>query len=222
MYKGKKILITSGPTRMPLDAMRFLSNRSTGRFGTLLATEALKQGAQVTFVYGVGSEIPKVTGKGGRHLRCIPVETNAQVSDTLRKLLKSGRYDVVIHAMAVLDFQPVVVRKGKTKTKKGNWNLRLVPTPKIINQIKKWDPKIFLVGFKLEVGASQNTLLKSAHNLIRQTKADLVLANQLTEGEDKSHIGFLLDSKGNLLHKTKGKKNLAKLILDVATQANRY
>src|SRR3989338_9574389 len=66
MLKGKRILITSGPTRMPLDAMRFISNRSTWRFGTLLAKEALKRGAKVTFIYGVGSQTPKAPPKRRR------------------------------------------------------------------------------------------------------------------------------------------------------------
>ncbi|MBI5298942.1 MAG: hypothetical protein HY877_01410 [Deltaproteobacteria bacterium] len=208
--KMKKILITSGPTRMSLDAMRFISNRSTGRFGTLMAEEALKKGARVTFIYGVGSETPKPHPR----LKLIEIETNRDVADALKRELRH-HYNVCIHAMAVLDFQPVLVRKGKTKTKNGIWNLCLVPTPKIINQIKKWSPKILLVGFKLEVGVSQSTLLKSARNLLRQTKADLVLANQLTEGKDANHPGYLLDSEGSILARARGKQNLARLIIKV-------
>ncbi|OGQ05187.1 MAG: hypothetical protein A3F82_01825 [Deltaproteobacteria bacterium RIFCSPLOWO2_12_FULL_44_12] len=199
---------------MPLDAMRFISNRSTGRFGTLLAKEALKRGAKVTFIYGVGSQTPKAPPKGVGRLLCIPVETNQKVASTLRSLLLHSRYDVVIHAMAVLDFQPSGVKKIKTKTKRGVWSLKLVPTPKIINQIKKWSPKTFLVGFKLEVGVSQKELLRRARRLLRQTKADLVLANQLTEGDDNKHRGFLLNRAGNILYMGRGKKRLANLIIN--------
>ena len=72
MLHGKKIIITSGPTRVSLDAVRFLSNVSTGHFGSLLAKEALKQGAIVTFIYGKGSVLPKSHPR----LKILPIETN--------------------------------------------------------------------------------------------------------------------------------------------------
>lgn len=202
-------MITSGPTRAPLDAVRFISNVSTGRFGTLLAREALKRGAKVKFVYGKESETPNPH----RNLKCIEVITNPDVAHALKRELKKTRYDTVIHAMAVLDFQPARFKKEKTKTRQGKWKLTLVPTPKIINVIKKWDPKIFLVGFKLEVGVSQRALLTSARQLLKQSKADFILANQLTEGDDSQHKGFLLDKDGNLVAQAKGKMKLAKLVI---------
>lgn len=207
----KKILISSGPTRMPLDAMRFISNRSTGKFGTLLAEEALKKGAQVGFIYGKGSLTPKPHPR----LLLMPVETNNDVEKILKVCIKKKRWDALIHAMALLDFQPEKVRKGKTKTADGHWNVKLIPTPKIISNIKKWDPKIFLVGFKLEIGVSQKKLLQEARRLIRQTKADLVLANQLTAGQDASHVGFLLDGAGRVIAKARGKTKLARLIVQL-------
>lgn len=216
-----KILITSGPTRAPLDAMRFISNRSTGRFGVLLAREALRRGAQVTFIYGRGSAVPKSHPR----LRLVAVETNAEVANALRRHLrrrsqsKVGGFDAVIHAMALLDFQPAALRRGKTPTlskrgdRKGVWNLKLVPTPKIISQIKKWAPQTKLVGFKLEIGVSQAELLRRARRLLRESHADYVLANQLTEGCDSRHAGILLDRNGRVVTKARGKENLAKLIL---------
>lgn len=209
MLRGKKILITSGPTRAPLDAVRYLSNISTGRFGTLLAKEALRKGAGVTFIYGRGSEVPSPH----RKLQSMVIETNKDLEQALKQRLKKSRYDAVIHAMAVLDFQPARFKKEKTKTKNGMWILKLVPTPKIILQIKKWSPKTLLVGFKLEVGVSQKILLASARTLLKQSKADFVLANQLTEGDDASHVGLLLDGQGAIIAHRKGKKHLAKLII---------
>lgn len=203
------LLITSGPTRAPLDAMRFISNRSTGRFGVLLAKEALRRGAQVTFIYGVGSRIPKPH----RRLKLIEVETNDEVSDTLRRELRRRSCDAVIHAMAVLDFQAERAGQGKTPTRRGAWRLNLVPTPKIISQIKKWAPQTLLVGFKLEVGVSQAELLRRARRLLRESHADFILANQLTEGPDSHHTGILLGAGGRVVAKARGKENLAKLIV---------
>lgn len=209
MLYGKKILITSGPTRAPLDAMRFLTNRSTGKFGTLLAEEALRKRARVTFVYGKGSHKPRLNSL----LTLILVETGKEVAQVLKRQLKKKNYDAVIHSMAVLDFQAAKVKRTKTQTKKGGWKLELIPTPKIINSIKKWAPKTILVGFKLEVGVSQKEMLSRARRLLAQSKADFVLANQLTEGDDKKHLGFLLDASGRIVGRAKGKQRLAKLII---------
>lgn len=208
------LLITSGPTRAPLDAMRFISNRSTGRFGVLLAREALRRGAQVTFIYGRGSAVPKSHPR----LRLVAVETNAEVSDTLRRHLRHRSYDAVIHAMAVLDFQAARAGRGKTPTRKGAWRLNLVPTPKIISSIKKWAPQTLLVGFKLEVGVSQAELLRRARRLLRESHADFILANQLTEGPDSHHTGILLGAGGRVVATARGKKGLAKLVVrNIAT-----
>ena len=209
MLRGKKIVITSGPTRASLDAVRFLSNVSSGRFGVLLAEEALKKGADVTFIYGKGSLTPAPHQK----LKLISVVTNDDLAITLKRRLTKSRCDAVIHAMAVLDFQPEKLKKGKTKTKRGEWILKLVPTRKIILSIKKWSPKTFLVGFKLEVGVSQQELLRRARALLKKSGADLVLANQLRAGGDQTHQGWLLDKKGELVGQARGKKNLARIIV---------
>ena len=209
MLRGKKIVITSGPTRAPLDAVRFLSNISSGRFGVLLAREALKKGAVVTFIYGRGSLIPS----GHQRLKLISVATNDDLAVTLKRCLTKSHCDIVIHAMAVLDFKPEKLKKGKTKTKEGCWILKLVPTPKIILSIKKWSPKTFLVGFKLEVGVSQQELLRRARALLKKSGADLVLANQLRAGRDTTHRGWLLNKKGELVGKARRKKYLASIIV---------
>lgn len=212
MLRNKKVLITSGPTRAPLDAMRFISNRSTGKFGVLLATEALRNGAKVMFVCGKGSLTPKSHSR----LKCIEVETNEDVESVLKSQLKKVQVDVLIHAMAVLDFHAACVSRKKTSTKKKSWSIKLVPTPKIISQIKRWSPKTFLVGFKLEVGVTQKELLARARSLLKTARCDLVLANQLTEGTDTEHHGFLLDAHGHVVAEARGKEKLAKLIMQLS------
>ncbi|MBI4374324.1 MAG: phosphopantothenoylcysteine decarboxylase [Deltaproteobacteria bacterium] len=204
---SKRILITSGPTRAPLDAVRFLSNRSTGRFGRLLAQEALRKGMGVTFVYGVGSETP------GPHesLRLLPVETDQDLSNSLKKELRCRQYDAVIHAMAVLDFEPSRVRRGKVGSRSGVWTLDLRPTPKIIRKIKQWSPKTFLVGFKLEA-SGRSKLLKRARCLMKESRADLVVGNFLTEGNDERHVGYLIEPPRRV-KKVVGKKRLSRVII---------
>lgn len=208
-YFSKRILITSGPTQAPLDAVRFLSNRSTGRFGTLLAEEALRRQAQVTMVYGRGSETPSPHHR----LRLIPVETHAEVTQVLRKELVRFHYDAMIHSMAVLDFRPERIRAGKTGSREGGWVIRLVPTEKIILKIKRWAPDLFLVGFKLEVGRSFQKLVGRGRRLLKESGADLVIANQLTAGDDSRHAGYLVNTEGKVIKKVVGKRRLAKAII---------
>ena len=209
-----RILITSGPTRAPLDAVRFLSSRSTGRFGTLLAREALRRGVRVTLIHGRGSETPPPHPG----LRKVEIETNRDLATTLKRELTGRRYDAVIHAMAVLDFQPVKVRRGKVGSRKGTWVVRLVPTRKIIHQIRRWAPQTFLVGFKLEV--RKKNLFRNARHLLRKSHADLVVANQLGEGTDRWHAGYLIDHRRGV-SRVVGKSSLAKEIIKKALAVSR-
>ena len=205
----RTILITSGPTRARLDAVRFLSNRSTGRFGTLLASEALHRGAQVTLIYGIGSETPPPH----RRLRLVPVETNRDLERALRTELRDRRFDAVIHAMAVLDFQPSGLRRGKVGSRSGAWTVRFEKAPKIIPRIKRWAPNTFLVGFKLEVAVGERRLLARARRLLKESRADVVVANQLSEGEDREHPGYLMNARGRVVTKAIGKRPLARAIV---------
>lgn len=212
---SKRILITSGPTRAPLDAVRFISNRSTGRFGTLLAEEALRRGFKVTVLHGTGSETPAPRPR----LRLIEAMTNRDVERVLRRELTRFRYDAVIHAMAVLDFEPVRARTGKVESRGGNWTIRLKKSSKIINRIKRWSRRSFLVGFKLEVGGSTKELIARGRRLLRESRADLVVANQLGGGSDTRHVGYLIDSSGPLVKKVTGKGGLVREIVRTVREA---
>lgn len=208
MLRGKKIIVTSGPTRAPLDAFRYLTNRSTGLFGTRVAEQILRQGGSVDFIFGKGSLQPSPAPR----LRLFPVETNGEVADLLRGRLKNGGYDAVIHAMALLDFRPHRVIEGKRSSRK-NWMVWLIPAAKIIHSIKKWAPQTVLVGFKLELGLPQARLLARARKLQKKCRAELLVANTLTEGKDMTHLGYILDRQGRLLSKTRGKEALAKKLI---------
>ena len=205
-----RILITSGPTRAPLDAVRFLSNRSTGRFGTLLAEEALRNGMGVTMIYGIGSETPQAQAR----LKLLPIETNQDLEKTLRRELIKTKYDAVIHAMAVLDYRPARVVAGKRGSRDGDWLIRLIPTAKVIRKIKRWAPRTLLIGFKLESsGRPVRELVGRATRLVQESGADYVVANYLSEGSDDQHRGYLVGRDGTVIRKTVGKKNLAREII---------
>src|SRR3989454_9841839 len=73
--RGKRVLVTSGPTRTPLVAVRYITNKATGRLGSLIAEEVIRRGAHVTFVYGRGSQTPVLRGPRVNHLQLVPIET---------------------------------------------------------------------------------------------------------------------------------------------------
>lgn len=211
--RDKKLLITSGPTRAPLDAVRYITNKATGRLGALIAEEAISGGAHVTFVYGRPSQVPVVRGRPRDHLTLITVETIEDLVAVFKQEIPR-RYDAVIHPMAVLDFQPDVVRSEKTGSAVEEWHVRLVPTPKVIGLVKDLAPDTFLVGFKLEVGKTREELREIAYEFLRRNRCDLVIANDLREIEGGQHTGYFITSDGRITHVAVGKDAIARDLVE--------
>lgn len=183
--EGKKILVSSGPTMAPLDALRFISNTSTGRLGREIASELLGRGASVTFLYGSGSLKPE------EGVRLVEVKTVDELQSAVQGL-KDERFDAILHAMAVLDFAPERPRQGKVSSSEGEWDIRLVRTPKVLDLMREIWPDAFLVGFKLEVGKTREELLKIARDFLARSRADLVVANDLGDISGERHVAYLV------------------------------
>src|SRR5438445_8833877 len=147
---GKRLLITAGPTRTPLDAVRYITNKATGRLGALIAEEVIRRGALVTFIYGRGSQTPVLRGPRLDHLQLVPIETVDDLISVFKQELPK-RYDALIHPMAVLDFQPDTVRPYKTGSHVEEWIVRLVPTPKPAKPVKALAPHSTLAGLRVEI-----------------------------------------------------------------------
>lgn len=211
--RGKRVLITSGPTRAPLDAVRFITNKSSGRLGSLIAETAVQAGASVTFVYGRGSQLPQVRTRGRNHLRFVPIETVEDLIHVFREELPSG-YDAVVHPMAVLDFAPAEPRREKVGSE-DEWVIRLVPTPKAIRLVKEISPRTFLVAFKLEVGKTPKDLVASVREWQRNNTCDVVVANDLREIESGVHRGYFIGPEGGLLRTAEGKEEIARAVVEV-------
>ncbi|MBS7620096.1 bifunctional phosphopantothenoylcysteine decarboxylase/phosphopantothenate--cysteine ligase CoaBC, partial [Candidatus Bathyarchaeota archaeon] len=139
--EGMRVLVTAGPTREYIDAFRFVSNPSSGKMGVAVAEEALKQGAEVTLIYGPGSAKPPAG------VRVINVESTEEMLESTIKVLKEKKHDVAILTAAASDFGPIKRDMVKTPSSQGTWILKLKTLPKIVEQIKKVDPEIILVGF---------------------------------------------------------------------------
>jgi phosphopantothenoylcysteine decarboxylase/phosphopantothenate--cysteine ligase len=143
ILKGKKVLITSGPTREPIDDVRFLSNRSSGKMGAALAKAALLLGAEVTVITGP-SATPMPFGA-----RVIGVETALQMLKSAEPEAKVA--DIIVGAAAVADYRPKNPAKGKIRRTNDPLALDLVPNPDIIAELAKVSKKnAMVVGFAAE------------------------------------------------------------------------
>ena len=202
--KGKKILMTAGPTVEKIDPVRVMTNISTGKTGTLLASELVSAGAKVTLVYGPGTAEPP---KGAK---IIHVTTVSEMFSTVKKELRK-KFDVVILAAAVSDFIP---KNSNSKIKSNrNTSIKLTRAPKIIDHIKKIHKGI-LIGFKAEANVSKKELVSRARKKLRESNADLMIANDIGSGYNNSDYNevFLVDSKNVVKTGRKTKAKIVKII----------
>jgi phosphopantothenoylcysteine decarboxylase / phosphopantothenate---cysteine ligase len=159
---GRRIVVTAGPTWEPVDAVRFLGNRSTGRMGFAVAREAFNRGADVTLVVGPGTVEPP---EGPRMVR---VATAEEMRMSVLKAAEDA--DAVIMAAAVADFRPREAAPGKLKKEKGPPRLELVPTPDILAELGQMKGDRVLVGFAAETEdvetAGRTKLVSKGLNLL--------------------------------------------------------
>lgn len=203
--KNKRILITAGPTWVPLDSVRVISNRATGETGILLSEKFSKLGAKVTLVLG-----PITHGKFNKKVKIIGFKFFEELRAVLRKELNSRTYDCIIHSAAVSDFRPAHSLKGKLSSDKP-YNLKLVKLPKIACDIRRLAPLAQLILFKLETGVSDVELLLRARNTLVKHGAGLIVANKTAPAYkayilDKDKIYSRLNSKKDMV------KNLVALV----------
>jgi len=192
ILRGKKILMTAGPTIEYIDPVRVITNQSSGKTGVLLASELVSAGAKVVFIYGPGIEaIPK-------GVKVIRVETSQEMSNAIKKELKQ-KFDIVILAAAVSDYTLEKPNKIKIKSDHEKIILKLKQVPKIINQIKKIQKGVFLVGFKAETSISKDKLINLARRKIKESNADLIIANDVGIKKYKENSNYnnviIVDSK---------------------------
>jgi phosphopantothenoylcysteine decarboxylase/phosphopantothenate--cysteine ligase len=172
ILKNKKVLITAGPTIEYIDPIRIITNQSSGKTGVLLASELISSGAKVTLVYGPGIEKPP---KGAK---IIKIFTSKEMFNVVKKEM-SKKFDIVIMAAAVSDYTPENTSKNKIKSTKNKIKISLKKTPKIIDQIKKYQKNIFLVGFKAETNLSKKELITLAKKKMNESSADMIVANDI-------------------------------------------
>ena len=206
--RGKKILMTAGPTVEKIDSVRVITNQSSGKTGTLLASELISAGAKVTLVYGPGTSEPP---KGAKIIRVNSVdEMNKAVKECLKK-----KFDIAIMSAAASDYVVKNATSTKIKSEKKEISVKLTRAPKIIDVVKSKQKDIFLVGFKAETDISKNELVSRAKKKLKDSKADMIVANDIGRNYNKDpnyNEIIIVDSKSTTKIPRTKKERLSKII----------
>jgi phosphopantothenoylcysteine decarboxylase/phosphopantothenate--cysteine ligase len=173
--EGRRVLVTAGPTREPIDPVRYISNRSSGKMGYALAEAASRRGAAVTLVSGPTS-LPEPGG-----VEVTRVTTAAQMHDAVMQRVAS--HQIVIKAAAVADFTPVATAQQKIKKEDGgDLTLTFRKNPDILAAITSASPRPFVVAFAAETESVE----ENAREKLVSKNADLIVANNVADPS----IGF--------------------------------
>ena len=205
---GKRVLITAGPTQEPIDPVRFITNRSSGKMGYNLAEAAIESGARVTLISGP-VDIPKPS-----NCNFVSVETAQEMYDAVMHHVKEK--DVYIGTAAVSDYRPVNTSNQKIK-KDGSGKpitLELEENKDILKSVSELQDKPYVVGFAAET----DNLLVNADKKLKGKNLDLIVANDVSDKE----IGFnseqnevtLITSKEKTLIEKQSKKKVSRQIID--------
>ena len=208
---GTHVVVSAGGTREPIDAVRVIANRSSGKQGYAIAAEAALRGARVSLVSTVDLPLP-------RGVELHPVETAAQMQAALESLAPTA--DVVVMAAAVADFRPVQAASGKIKKDRGVPEVVLEPTPDILAGLGANKPVgQVLVGFAAET----DDLVANAVSKLQRKRLDLVVANDVSA----PGVGFQHDTNAVTLVRADGthtsvpltdKGTIARVVLDTVSE----
>jgi len=205
--EGRSILVTAGRTREPLDPIRYLSNRSSGKMGYAIAEAAQKRGAKVSLISGP-TNLPVPA-----EVSFIQVEKAKEMYSAVRS--RFGKADVLIMAAAVSDFVPSIVSPDKIKNKDEEILLKLKPSVDILKEMGKRKRKKILVGFSLE---TEDEIGNSKRKLVEKNLDLIVVNNPNVPG-----AGFEVDTNQVILIDKRGKteklpllskKEVAEKVLD--------
>ena len=205
---GRRVLVTAGGTREPLDAVRYLGNRSSGRMGVAVADEAARRGADVTLILAAATAAPSA------RVRTVRVETAGQLHAAT--LAEAERADVIVMAAAVADYRPAEAVAGKRSKDGTGWTIELEPTADVLADLghRRRQGQV-LIGFAAEHGAGA---VERARSKLERKGADMIVLNDISRPD----IGFdsdlneivLVTSNGETLIPRRSKQACAAAILD--------
>ena len=205
---GRTVLVTAGPTREPLDPVRYFGNRSSGRMGFALAQAAWRRGARVILVSGPAS-LPDPPG-----IETLRVETAREMEAAVLERLAEA--DIAVFAAAVADYRPLDIEGAKVKSSERgeDWTVLLTTNPDVAADTRSARKEgLYVVGFALET----EDLLAHAHTKLEAKGFDLIVANGVgadTGFEAETNEVTLVSSAGTIELPLMRKEDLAERILD--------
>jgi len=211
--RGLRVLVTAGGTREPLDAVRYLGNRSSGRMGVAVADEAVRRGAEVTLVLAAATAVPEAP------MRVERVETAAQLLDAT--VAHAAQADIVVMAAAVADYRPAEAIAGKRSKDAEGWTIELEPTVDILARLgaSRRDGQL-LIGFAAEHGEGS---VERARGKLQRKGIDAIVVNDISRtdiGFDADHNEIVIvTSHGERLISRRPKRECAAAIWDELTPA---
>ncbi len=193
-----KFLITAGPTREPIDPVRYLTNRSSGKMGYAIAEAAIADGNEVTLISGP-VQIPQPAG-----MKFVHVTTSDEMFEAVQQ--EAYRHDVCVMCAAVADYKPANVARQKMKKQAAPLSLELVPTHDILAWLGKQDRDFLLVGFAAET----NDIEANAQKKLAAKNCDIIVANDARQIEsDENEVTVFFRNGENKKIPRASKKNIA-------------
>ncbi len=207
ILSGKKIMVTAGATIDKIDDVRYITNKSSGKMGLAISQSCFERGAKVLLLRA------KSAVKAHFDIEEKEFETAEELYLQIKNNLNN--FDIIFHTAAVSDFNISNYKKGKISSN-SKFTLNLNPRKKILDQIKKLNPKICLIAFKAEYGLKEDKLIKAAYQRLVESKADIIIANDVGRKDtgfqvdtnevcvvfkDGSYEKISLDSKRNIANK---------------------
>lgn len=192
---GKHILVTAGPTTTPIDAVRYITNHSTGRMGAAMVEAALQRGAQVTLVLGIDKGVVRpVAPTGSVHrLKVVEVHTAEEMAEAALAALPSA--DGVVASAAVMDYRVATPAANKTKRSTEPVSLALVPSVDVLGTLREASTGQWFLGFAAET----DDLSANARKKLVAKQLDFVFANQVARHGEVTATGFGVSTNGGLL-----------------------
>lgn len=205
---GKKVLVSAGPTIAPIDPVRYITNRSTGKMGYAIAKEARDRGAEVILVSGpTNLEAPK-------NVKIINIKTNEEMK---KEILQNFKWaDIVIKSAAVADYKPKEYSKEKIKKVEGDLNICLTRDNDILKFLGEIKTHQVLVGF----AAESDNVLENAERKLKNKNLDFIVANDITSsdtgfGSEDNKVVILSKNNEKLELEKMSKKKVASNIFDM-------
>jgi len=188
--KGVPVLVTGGPTPVPIDDVRRITNRFSGRLGGRIAEELHLRGAAVRLIHGQGAYQPPP------HLPGVMAKTYDDYRRLVAEEITAHGHRFGVFTAAVADYRPRQARSGKTPSGAESWSVELVPTAKVIREVRERFPELHMVTFKLEEGVERDELLAIARRRLAEGY-QAVVANRGEEmGPGDEQVAYLVTAEG--------------------------